>query len=73
MSTTATSVRLPENIAKKLDGLAKTLDRSKTYLIRKAVEEYLEEYEDYLVALRRLNDKDDRIISSKELRRKIGR
>ncbi len=61
------SVRLPEDIAKRLDELAKSLDRSKTYIVTKALREYLEEYEDYLIALNRLNDKNDRIISEKEL------
>ena len=66
------SVRLPEDVAKRLDELAKSLDRPKTYIVTKALREYLEEYEDYLIALHRLNDKDDRIISGKELV-KIGR
>ena len=61
------SVRLPEDIAKRLDELAKSLDRSKTYIVTKALREYLEEYEDYLIALNRLNDKNDRVISEKEL------
>jgi RHH-type transcriptional regulator, rel operon repressor / antitoxin RelB len=61
------SVRLPEDVAKRLDALAKSLDRPKTYLVTKALREYLEEYEDYLVALHRLNDKDDKIVSGKEL------
>jgi RHH-type rel operon transcriptional repressor/antitoxin RelB len=63
----AVSVRLPEDVAKRLDELAKILDRPKTYLVTKALREYLEEYEDYLIALHRLNDKDDGIISGKEL------
>jgi len=61
------SVKLPKDIAKRLDELAKSLDRSKTYIVTKALREYLEEYEDYLIALNRLNDKNDRIISEKEL------
>lgn len=63
----AVSVRLPEDVAKRLDELAKSLDRPKTYIVTKALREYLEEYEDYLVALHRLQDKDDRIVSEKEL------
>jgi len=65
--TEAVSLRLPEEIAERLDRLSKSLDRSKTYIITKAQAEYLEEYEDYLVALHRLNDKNDRIVSEKEL------
>ena len=61
------SVRLPEDMAKRLDRLAKSLDRPKTYIVTKALGEYLEEYEDYLVAVHRLNDKNDRVVTEKEL------
>ncbi|MDG6902579.1 MAG: ribbon-helix-helix protein, CopG family [Nitrososphaerota archaeon] len=63
----AVSVRLPNDVAKRLEDLAKSLDRPKTYIVTKALREYLEEYEDYLIALHRLNDKDDRLVSEKEL------
>lgn len=68
----AVSVRLPQDIAKRLDQLAKSLERPKTYIVTKALREYLEEYEDYLIALHRLNDKNDRVVSEKELV-KLGR
>ena len=58
---------MPEELVEKLDRLAESLDRSKTYIIKRALQEYLEEYEDYLIALNRLNDKDDKIVSAKEL------
>jgi RHH-type transcriptional regulator, rel operon repressor / antitoxin RelB len=71
MSST-TSVRLPSKTARRLDGLSKVLDKPKTHIIQKALEEYLEEYEDYLIAVERINDKNDRIISGKELRERLG-
>ena len=64
----ALSVRLPEDIMRELEEVANLLERPKTYIVRKALEAYLEEYSDYLIALERLRDKDDLIISSKELR-----
>jgi len=63
----AVSIRLPEDVARRLDQLAKSLDRPKTYIVTKALREYLEEYEDYLVALHRLRDKDDKLVSEREL------
>lgn len=63
----AVSVRLPEDVAKQLDDLARSLDRPKTYIVTKALREYLAEYEDYLVAIHRLSDKDDRVVSEQEL------
>ncbi|MCD6462029.1 MAG: ribbon-helix-helix protein, CopG family [Thermoplasmata archaeon] len=68
----ALSVRLPEEVMRELEEVASLLDRPKTYIVRKALEAYLEEYVDYLVALERLRDKDDRIISGEELREQLG-
>jgi RHH-type transcriptional regulator, rel operon repressor / antitoxin RelB len=70
--STSISVRLPDDMAKDLEDLSETLDRSKGYLIKKAVENYLEEYSDYLIALERLNDKDDRVISGDDMRERLG-
>ncbi len=70
--STAVSIRLSDEIAHELEGLAMTIERSKTYIIRKAIESYLREYADYLVAIERLNDKDDEIISSDEMRNRLA-
>ncbi|MCD6146057.1 MAG: ribbon-helix-helix protein, CopG family [Methanosarcinales archaeon] len=69
--STAVSIRLSDEIAHELDDLARTIERSKTYIIRKAIESYLQGYADYLVAIERLNDKDDKIISSDEMRNRL--
>jgi RHH-type rel operon transcriptional repressor/antitoxin RelB len=66
------SVRLPRDDVKALDELARATDRTKTYLVQKAVETYLAEHADYQVALDRLRDKGDEVISSAELRRRLG-
>ncbi len=68
----AMSVRLPEELTKALELLAKTVDRPKTYLIKKAVEAYLEEYADYQIAIDRLRDKDDAVLTGAELRKRLG-
>lgn len=67
------SVRLPEDIAKALDAVARATERPGSFLVIKALDAYLAEYADYQVALDRLRDKDDEIISSKELKRRLGR
>jgi RHH-type rel operon transcriptional repressor/antitoxin RelB len=66
------SVRLPEEIARALEDLAKTTERPKTFLIRKALESYLAEYADYQIALERLRNKEDAVISGTELRKRLG-
>ncbi len=71
MSTTI-SVRLPENIASNLADVASETERSKSFHIQKAVEMYLEEFADVQIALDRLRDKDDPLISSEELRAEVG-
>jgi len=68
----AVSVRLPAEIVRELEYLANATERSKTYIIRKAIESYLQESADYLIALERLNDKDDEIISSDEMRERLA-
>ena len=67
------SVRLPDRTARALEKLSKLTDRPKTYFVEKALESYLADYADYQIALDRLKDKDDPIISSAELKRRLGR
>ncbi len=66
------SLRLPEELISDLERVAETTQRTKTYLIRRALETYLKEYADYQVALDRLRDKDDAILTRAELKKKLG-
>ena len=70
--TQTLSVRLPDGIALSLNKLCEIIERPKTFIIKKALENYLNEYADYQIALDRLNDKDDEIITSKNLRLTLG-
>ena len=65
-------MRIPQKLLDEIEALAKTMDRPKSYIMRQAIGQYIEEYADYQIALDRLHDKDDRIISSKELRDRLG-
>ncbi|MBL7685049.1 MAG: ribbon-helix-helix protein, CopG family [Deltaproteobacteria bacterium] len=51
------SVNLDRGLLKKLDDLAEETERSRAWLLNKAVECYLEELEDLKVAKERLHDK----------------
>jgi predicted DNA-binding protein len=62
------SVRLPGPTAKALDQVCRATDRPRSYFILKALDRYLTEQAEYQVALDRLVDKDDKIISSREMR-----
>ena len=70
--TISVSVRLPEDTAQALEELAQSTDRPKTYLIVKALQAYLAEYGDYQIALDRLRDNTDRVISSAEMRKRLA-
>jgi len=70
--TTAISVRLPKNLSEQLDNIAKETERPRSFIIQKALESYIEDYADLQVALDRLHDKADPVISGKELRKSLG-
>lgn len=67
----AISVRLSDRDLKSVEKLAKANERSRSYIIQKAVETYVAEEGDYRLALDRLRDAKDEVISSRELRRRI--
>ena len=69
---TAVSVRLPKVLAEQLDSIAKETERHRSYIIQKALESYIEDYSDLQVALDRLHDKTDPVISGKALRKSLG-
>ncbi len=65
------SVRIPDELAKKLSEIAKETERSKSFLVQKALEAYLSELADLQVSLDRLHDTTDPIISLDEMRKEI--
>jgi predicted DNA-binding protein len=69
---TSITVRVPDTLADQLDELALSLERSRAYLVKKAMEMYISEYADYFIALERLRDKDDDIISAQEMKNLLG-
>lgn len=48
------AIRLPEEIEKRLEELAKKTGRTKSYYVRQAILEYLEDMEDYYLVEERL-------------------
>jgi len=65
------SVRLPEMIERRLADLAEKTNRSKSYYVEHALENFLDEYEDYLLALSRLEEKGPNI-SLEEAKKQLG-
>ncbi len=64
------AVRLPEEVEKRLDVLAKKTGRTKTYYVREAVIDHLEELEDIYLSLERL-EKPAKRWSLKDLEKEI--
>ncbi len=68
---TTISIRIPDSLDKRLNHLSHELDRNKSYLIRQAVEEFLEDREEYLIALARLS-KNEKEYTLEEVEKKLG-
>ena len=66
--TTTISVRLPEKLAKQLDSIALEMECSRSFIIQKALESYVDDFSDFQIALDRLHDKNDVFISDQRLR-----
>ena len=70
--STSVSLRLPDDLAKKLNDIAEETERPKSFIIQKAIESYLDDFADLQVALDRLQDKTDKVISSAEMKKALG-
>lgn len=70
--STAISVRLPKELSEQLESIAKETERPRSFIIQKALESYMEDYADLQVALNRLHDKRDQVVSGQEMRKSLG-
>jgi RHH-type transcriptional regulator, rel operon repressor / antitoxin RelB len=66
------SIHLPEELKKHLDDIAKETERPRSFHIQKALEAYIEDFADLRVAIDRLRNPKDAVISGKELRKTCG-
>ena len=65
------AVRLDSNMEEKLNQLSKETGRSKSYYVKEAIGNYLEEREEYLYALAILEKQEPRITLA-EMRKELG-
>jgi RHH-type transcriptional regulator, rel operon repressor / antitoxin RelB len=73
--TVILTIRLPQSIEKRLEKLARRTGRTKTYYVREAILEHLEEIEDlYLAegALERIRSGRERTIPLKQVMKRHG-
>ena len=66
------SVRVTDALAGELENVAKEAERPKSFIIQKAIEAYLADYADLQIALDRLRDTSDAVVSSKNMREALG-
>jgi RHH-type rel operon transcriptional repressor/antitoxin RelB len=55
------AVRLPDQLEERLSRLAKQTHRSKSYYVKHAIQDFLDEQEAHLIALSRLEKKNPRL------------
>lgn len=65
------AVRLDNEMKEKLDNLARETGRSKSYYVKQAIQNFLEDREDYLLALAVL-EKNEATKSLAEVRESLG-
>ena len=70
--STAVSIRLPDVLVKELEAIAAETERPRSFHIQKALETYIEDFADVQIALDRLRDQQDPIVSSHKLRKSLG-
>jgi RHH-type rel operon transcriptional repressor/antitoxin RelB len=66
------SIRLSDDISRRLNALTKKTKRTKTSFLKEMIEEKLADYEEAYTALERLNEKNARYLSTAELEKKLG-
>ena len=68
---TSISVRIPEPLAKELDEVAKSTERSRSFHIQQALKSYLKEQADLQIALDRLQDSTDPVVSMEDMKKSL--
>ena len=66
------SIRVPEELAKELDEIATETERPRSFHVQKAIETYVREFADLQIALDRMRDQSDPVVSGRDLRKSLG-
>ncbi len=66
------TLELTPELGGKLDAAVAATGIDKEDLPREALEQYLEDIEDYRIAMSRLDDPDDAVVSMAEMSRRVG-
>jgi RHH-type rel operon transcriptional repressor/antitoxin RelB len=66
------AVRLDQKTETRLERLAKETHRTKSYFVKRAITNFLDEMEDKLIAVARLEQENPTFLTSDELWRELG-
>ncbi|HPI36801.1 MAG TPA: hypothetical protein PK397_02545 [Ignavibacteriaceae bacterium] len=64
--------RLPEDLSVLLESTAQKTNRTETFYVIEALKNYFSEYYDYQIAKDRFEDPSDQIITTEEMRQRLG-
>jgi RHH-type rel operon transcriptional repressor/antitoxin RelB len=67
----AISIRISDDLASKLAEISKETERPKSFHVQKALEAYLSELADLQIAIDRLRDSSDSILSIEDMRKEL--
>ena len=65
------TARVPDGLVKALDAVALELKQSRAAIVRQALEQYLEDFDDFTVATKRLQDPADPVLDWKQVRHEL--
>ena len=68
---TQVTARLPDDLVKSIDEAARSLNRSRSEIIKQAIEYYLADVADLRLALERLKDPADPVLDWDEVKREL--
>ncbi len=67
----AISIRIPDDLASKLAEIAKETERPKSFHVQKALEAYLADLADLQIAIDRLHDSSDPVLTIEDMRKEL--
>ena len=68
---TSLSVRISEPLARELDEVAKSTERSRSFHIQQALKSYLKEQADLQITLDRFQDSTDPVVSMEDMKKSL--
>jgi predicted DNA-binding protein len=69
---TTISLRVSDDLAREIADLSSEASRPKSFVIRQAIMQYIEDYQDYRDAKKRLQENDEEYVCLEEMKARLG-